>query len=68
MNFKYEYPDATKTTAYQSVSEIKGQFDDPDIIQLGSLAAKNEVLKNTRYNNETFAEPQFLQTAQAPNS
>ncbi|WP_395389312.1 helicase-exonuclease AddAB subunit AddA [Fructilactobacillus frigidiflavus] len=68
MNFKYQYPDATKTTAYQSVSEIKGQFDDPDIIQLGSLAAKNEVLKNTRYNNETFAEPQFLQTAQAPNS
>ncbi|WP_429971746.1 helicase-exonuclease AddAB subunit AddA [Fructilactobacillus sp. Tb1] len=68
MGFKYAYPDATKTTAYQSVSEIKGQFDDPDIIQLGSIAGKNDVLKNTRYNNASFVEPKFLQTAQAPNS
>lgn len=28
--FKYPYPEATKTTSYQSVSELKRLYDDPD--------------------------------------
>ncbi|WP_413628045.1 helicase-exonuclease AddAB subunit AddA [Fructilactobacillus vespulae] len=69
LDFNYQYDSATKTTAYQSVSEIKGQFDDPDIIQLGSLVDQpNQVLKQTRYNSGSFATPKFLQTAQEPSA
>ncbi|ANZ58872.1 helicase-exonuclease AddAB subunit AddA [Fructilactobacillus lindneri] len=67
MEFKYQYPDATRTTAYQSVSEIKRQFDDPDNIELASVSdAHNLVLKNTRYNSDTFAQPKFMQSVAAP--
>ncbi|ETO40510.1 ATP-dependent nuclease, subunit A [Fructilactobacillus florum 8D] len=67
LNFQYPYKDATKTTAYQSVSEIKRQFDDPDNIQLGSINEReHQLLKNTRYNNQNFAEPRFMQQVGIP--
>lgn len=37
LNFQYPYQTATKTTAYQSVSEIKQAFADPDQFQLSFL-------------------------------
>ncbi len=35
LDFKYPFSAATTTTAYQSVSEIKRLFDDPDNMELG---------------------------------
>lgn len=69
MDFKYPYHAATTTTAYQSVSEIKRLFDDPDNIQLGSVSeSRNMILRRTRYNNTTFMQPQFMQSVGQPNS
>ncbi|USS90469.1 helicase-exonuclease AddAB subunit AddA [Fructilactobacillus carniphilus] len=67
LEFQYPFADATQTTAYQSVSEIKRQFDDPDNIQLGSVAdPEHQVLQRTRYQSEQFAQPQFMQTVAQP--
>ncbi|USS85984.1 helicase-exonuclease AddAB subunit AddA [Fructilactobacillus cliffordii] len=67
LEFQYPFADAAQTTAYQSVSEIKRQFDDPDNIQLGSVAdPEHQVLKRTRYQSEQFAQPQFMQTVAQP--
>ncbi|MCF6515412.1 helicase-exonuclease AddAB subunit AddA [Lactobacillus sp. S2-2] len=60
---QYEYLAATNTTAYQSVSEIKGLFDDPDIIQLGSATEIQAPKKQkNRYLNSNFATPKFMQS------
>lgn len=56
-NFKYDFEPATKTTAYQAVSEIKQLFNDPDIVQL----ANAQVVKATnRYLQPIQAKPGFL--------
>ncbi|USS93268.1 helicase-exonuclease AddAB subunit AddA [Fructilactobacillus ixorae] len=67
LEFQYPFADAAQTTAYQSVSEIKRQFDDPDNIQLGSVAdTGHQILQRTRYQSEQFGQPQFMQTVAKP--
>ena len=59
--FKYPYPEATKTTSYQSVSELKRLYDDPD---------NRETLEQTptpvgthyRFTENELGEPKFLGT------
>jgi len=65
----FTYPDqvATATTAYQSVSEVKRLFDDPDNLSLGQLTfAAEEAQETHRYVNDQLAKPQFLQTVVQP--
>ncbi|WP_125703427.1 helicase-exonuclease AddAB subunit AddA [Lacticaseibacillus daqingensis] len=56
--FTYPYAAATATTGFQSVSEIKRAFDDPDTIE---LVTSNRQLGGNRYVND-FAQPAFLAT------
>ncbi|WP_125713995.1 helicase-exonuclease AddAB subunit AddA [Companilactobacillus kedongensis] len=57
LDFKYPYQEAVETTAYQSVSEIKGLFADPDDEKM----SKSNLLSDSgRYNMESFAKPKFL--------
>ncbi|MCD2255842.1 helicase-exonuclease AddAB subunit AddA [Agrilactobacillus fermenti] len=74
--FNYHYNNllATQTTAYQSVSDIKRQFDDPDLEQLVPLtatemAAQQLTIIPTAAETETsttnnFNEPTFLKQSQ----
>lgn len=61
LTFNYQHVAATKTTAYQSVSEIKRLFEDPDNTQLGQLTFAPDAKQTGRYLNQEFAQPQFLQ-------
>ncbi|WP_125763875.1 helicase-exonuclease AddAB subunit AddA [Companilactobacillus hulinensis] len=56
LNFKYQHQEAVETTAYQSVSDIKGLFSDPDDDNMGTdlLSDKGKYIK------ESFAKPKFL--------
>ncbi|AKP66589.1 helicase-exonuclease AddAB subunit AddA [Companilactobacillus ginsenosidimutans] len=57
LDFKYGFEDLTKTTAYQSVSEIKGLFSDPDDNEM----ARADVLNPSgKYTAQTFGKPRFL--------
>lgn len=62
MDYEYPYQAATHTTAYQSVSEIKRLFDDPDNIQLGnhSLLDADQVIRPSRYTQSSLAAPTFI--------
>ncbi len=62
LTFSYPYQAATKTTAYQSVSEIKRLFDDPDNTQLagGSTLDVDQLAGTGRYLKQTFDAPQFI--------
>lgn len=70
-NFKYPYQTATQTTAYQSVSEIKQAFTDPDQFQLSFLPLATGAAQATpqvasgRYLNDDLPKPKFLMAAQA---
>lgn len=74
MMFKYPHVVATKTTAYQSVSELKRLFEDPDNLEenliylnenekinLTERRIKNDELKTNRYVNDSFVTPKFLE-------
>ncbi|WP_125766420.1 helicase-exonuclease AddAB subunit AddA [Lapidilactobacillus wuchangensis] len=74
-NFQYPYQTATQTTAYQSVSEIKQAFADPDQFQLSFLplatgnvkrdsAAAAITTVNGRYLNDDLPKPKFLMADQ----
>lgn len=56
LDFQYEHQDAVKTTAYQSVSEIKGLFADPDEEDL----APAKIIDRGRYTSGQFKKPKFL--------
>ncbi|MGG5369122.1 helicase-exonuclease AddAB subunit AddA [Enterococcus sp. AZ196] len=59
--FKYPYPEATKTTSYQSVSELKRLYDDPDnrlALELDSSRAQTHY----RFTESDLGEPKFLST------
>lgn len=58
LDFQYDYQEAVNTTAYQSVSEIKGLFADPDEESMGNDLLTEE--NPARYNLGSFAKPQFL--------
>lgn len=56
LDMEYRYQESVNTTAYQSVSEIKGLFADPDDEQMAE-----DLLEDTsRYNLGSFPKPQFL--------
>ena len=57
LNFKYAHADAIKTTAYQSVSEIKGLFSDPDDAEMDHTS---HIAPPNRYVTDSFGKPQFL--------
>lgn len=56
LDFQYPHQEAVETTAYQSVSEIKGLFADPDDDNM----AEDLLEDKSRYNLGSFAKPQFL--------
>jgi len=56
LDFKYQYQNSVDTTAYQSVSEIKGLFADPD----DDTMAEDLFDDQARYNSGSFAKPKFL--------
>lgn len=56
LNFKYQHQEAVNTTAYQSVSEIKGLFADPDDDQM----ADDLLSDSGKYIQDSFAKPKFL--------
>lgn len=56
LNFNYQHQEAVETTAYQSVSDIKGLFADPDDEQM----ATDLLSDNGKYIQDSFAKPKFL--------
>ncbi|MGX7013748.1 helicase-exonuclease AddAB subunit AddA [Vagococcus silagei] len=61
LSFEYPYDQATKTTSYQSVSEIKRMFEDPDTQKLEWLDLTKQVrTSGYRYVEEEFATPKFM--------
>ncbi|MCM0582941.1 helicase-exonuclease AddAB subunit AddA [Weissella diestrammenae] len=64
-DFRYPHEMATRTTAYQSVSEIKRLFEDPDIIagqpyQDQRLASDETQESGLRFTQKNLREPHFL--------
>ncbi|MQS88538.1 helicase-exonuclease AddAB subunit AddA [Companilactobacillus mishanensis] len=58
LGFTYQHQEAVETTAYQSVSEIKGLFADPDDNEM----ARSEIISDKgRYVLDQFKTPRFLQ-------
>lgn len=68
LNFKYRDEVATKTTAYQSVSEVKRIFDDPDKLEMNFSEVTNEQQLKTvnRFVNKTLPSPKFLEKVRKP--
>ncbi|KJW12758.1 helicase-exonuclease AddAB subunit AddA [Levilactobacillus spicheri] len=67
MDFQYPHQAATVTTAYQSVSEAKRLFEDPDNARIGEsqpTAAGQQ--RGRRFVTHDFARPEFLQTVREP--
>lgn len=64
---KYDYPYqlATQTTNYQSVSEVKQLFEEPDDGQLAKIDWTNRERIN-RYTKHNFERPKFLQERTPP--
>ncbi|UQS81498.1 helicase-exonuclease AddAB subunit AddA [Bombilactobacillus folatiphilus] len=60
LNFQYPQQAATQTTAYQSVSEIKHLFANPDDQNLPVIDLKDTVPKGQRYVLDDFKRPRFL--------
>ncbi|MBM7617634.1 ATP-dependent helicase/nuclease subunit A [Weissella uvarum] len=65
LNFNYPYESATRATAYQSVSELKRLFEDPDL-QAGRAVADLRLTPNAdaglRFVDDELPEPAFMQT------
>lgn len=57
--FKYPYPEAAKTTSYQSVSELKRLYDDPDNRETLDLTATQT---QYRFTEGELNSPKFLGT------
>lgn len=67
MGYQYDQQAETETTAYQSVSEIKRLFEDPDMTQLGDFQPDWQQPKaQHRFVTHELATPQFMQTVTAP--
>lgn len=61
LNYQYKNTSATKTASYQSVSEIKRLFEDPDLKEVHVLdLTKHKEPKGNRIVGEELAKPQFL--------
>ena len=74
LNFKYPNELATKTTNYQSVSEIKRIFEDPDNKEINKIdiQAKNEKTKHAvivhRMSEGALGKPTFVETIKKPSA
>ncbi|WP_252904661.1 PD-(D/E)XK nuclease family protein [Secundilactobacillus silagei] len=69
MAFRYQHQAETQTTAYQSVSEIKRLFEDPDLKQLGDFQPNWQTAQGgNRFVTHDLAQPDFMQTINAPTS
>ncbi|QLE65163.1 ATP-dependent nuclease subunit A [Furfurilactobacillus rossiae] len=66
LSFSYANEAATKTTAYQSVSELKRLFEEPDQNQFGTLELDDQAKARSRVTNNELRTPQFMQTVAAP--
>ena len=67
MEAKYPYEAATTTTSYQSVSEIKRLFEDPDESHMLKLDL-SDTKRVSRYVEPEFPRPRFMQETVMPNS
>jgi ATP-dependent helicase/nuclease subunit A len=65
-NMHYPFESATRATNYQSVSEIKRLFEDPDLSE-GRVAADvridGDALTGLRFTNDDLPDPEFMQQA-----
>ena len=65
--FDYDYDAAVRATAYQSVSEIKRLFEDPDL-EAGRMMIDKRLqaddLAGLRFTNDTLPDPQFMAASQ----
>lgn len=73
LNFFYPYQLATKTTNYQSVSEIERVFEDPDNKEIGKLEFNSSDEKNTsqivhRMVAGSLRKPQFIDSLRQPSA
>ncbi|WP_125980963.1 helicase-exonuclease AddAB subunit AddA [Loigolactobacillus iwatensis] len=66
LNLNYPDVTATQTTAYQSVSEVKRLFDDPDNSEMNPLQLNGAPKGQHRFVNHDFMVPKFMQTVTAP--
>ncbi len=67
LNFQYPLVAATQTTSYQSVSEIKRVFEDPDNQQLLSLDLSTSEAKTVnRFADDRLATPKFMEEIGEP--
>lgn len=66
MDFQYPHETATMTTAYQSVSEAKRLFEDPDNDSIAEYHPSTTGQLGRRLVTQDFARPDFLQTVRAP--
>ncbi|QIL46655.1 helicase-exonuclease AddAB subunit AddA [Vagococcus coleopterorum] len=63
--YSYELEPATRTASYQSVSEIKRVFEDPDNAELLTLDLSEDKPQHVnRYVNDELAKPAFLSEVQ----
>lgn len=75
LNYQYPHHNATMTTGYQSVSEVKNIFADPDLTEMDYLATGESRKKiqqmesdKFRYLQDQLAVPKFIQTEEAVSS
>ena len=74
LSFNYPFEVATRTTSYQSVSEIKRVFDDPDNKEIGKIEVREDntiqaqPLIVNRMIEGDLSKPKFLDTVQAPSA
>jgi len=64
-DFEYPYKRSTQTTNYQSVSEVKQLFEEPNSEQLSKIDWTDDSRAN-RYTVDLLERPQFLQETTAP--
>ncbi len=65
MNYEYPHKAATHTTSYQSVSEIKRLFEDPDLSRLVQFDERRPQGQN-RYVIDELERPKFISEVQVP--
>lgn len=68
LNFKYHDIEATQTTAYQSVSEIKRVFDDPDKLEMDFSAVDRDqkIRPQKRFVTDQLMAPRFMSEVSQP--
>lgn len=65
MNYSYRYQKSTHTTSYQSVSEIKRLFEEPEDEQMVKINV-NQPRNQNRYLEDKLMRPRFMAEMSAP--